>query len=171
MLEPWRTGKVIKLEDETSSSRKFWIQIPEVTSFDFTPGQFVTLDLPIHEQKNKRWRSYSIASAPNGTNVIELIIVLLEGGLGTTYLFNQVEVGTEICLPDLYRYRHRSFSCHGTISPSNEKTPQKRTPDFWLPQKRRWSLYQRTHCPAGKRTRIFLPPLLFQRRNSSRRCL
>ena len=98
MLEPWRTGKVIKLEDETSSSRKFWIQIPEVTSFDFTPGQFVTLDLPIHEQKNKRWRSYSIASAPNGTNVIELIIVLLEGGLGTTYLFNQVEVGTEILL-------------------------------------------------------------------------
>ena len=96
MLEPWRTGKVIKLEDETSSSRKFWIQIPEVTSFDFTPGQFVTLDLPIHEQKNKRWRSYSIASAPNGTNVSELIIVLLEGGLGTTYLFNQVEVGTEI---------------------------------------------------------------------------
>ena len=98
MLEPWRTGTVIKLADETSSSRKFWIQIPDLASFDFIPGQFVTLDLPIHEQKNKRWRSYSIASAPDGTNVIELIIVLLEGGLGTTYLFNQIQVGSEILL-------------------------------------------------------------------------
>ena len=98
MLEPWRTGTVIKLADETSSSRKFWIQIPDLASFDFIPGQFVTLDLPIHEQKNKRWRSYSIASSPDGTNVIELIIVLLEGGLGTTYLFNQIQVGSEILL-------------------------------------------------------------------------
>ena len=98
MLEPWRTGKVIKIENETASSRRFWIQVPDIESFDFTPGQFVTLDLPIHEQKNKRWRSYSIASAPDGTNIFELIIVLLEGGLGTTYLFNQVSVGSEILL-------------------------------------------------------------------------
>ncbi len=98
MLEPWRNGKVIRIENETPSTRKFWIEIPEIADFDFSPGQFVTLDLPIHEQKNKRWRSYSIASAPNGTNVIELVIVLLEGGLGTTYLFNKVLVGTEILL-------------------------------------------------------------------------
>jgi ferredoxin-NADP reductase len=67
-------------------------------SFDFEPGQFVTLDLPIHEKPNKRWRSYSIASWPDGTNVIELVIVLLEGGAGTNYLFNQVIVGSELTL-------------------------------------------------------------------------
>ena len=93
--QPWRTGKIIKIEDETATTKKFWIQIPEVDHFDFIPGQFVTLDLPIHEQPNKRWRSYSIASSPNGTNVFELIIVLMEGGLGTTYLFNEAKVGTE----------------------------------------------------------------------------
>ena len=98
MAEPWRTGKVIKIENATSSTRRFWIQVPELESFDFEPGQFVTLDLPIHELKNKRWRSYSIASAPDGTNVFELVIVFLEGGLGTTYLFNEVSVGTEIIL-------------------------------------------------------------------------
>lgn len=98
MLEPWRTGKFIRIENETPSTRRFWIQIPEVEKFDFEPGQFVTLDLPIHEQRNKRWRSYSIASAPDGTNIIELVIVLLEGGAGTTYLFNQVSVGTEVLL-------------------------------------------------------------------------
>jgi CDP-4-dehydro-6-deoxyglucose reductase len=100
MAEPWRTGKVIKIENaiENGLTRRFWIQVPEVDNFEYKAGQFVTLDLPIHEQKNKRWRSYSIASAPDGTNVFELVIVLLEGGLGTTYLFNEAKVGTEFPL-------------------------------------------------------------------------
>ena len=98
MLQPWRTGTVIKMEDASETTRRFWIQIPELDSFDFKPGQFVTLDLPIHEKTNKRWRSYSIASAPDGTNIIELVIVLLEGGLGTTYLFNEIKVGSSITL-------------------------------------------------------------------------
>ena len=97
-LQPWRTGKVIRIENETPNTRRYWIQIPELEKFDFIPGQFITLDLPIHEKPNKRIRSYSIASWPNGTNVVELVIVLLEGGLGTTYLFNQVDVGSEITL-------------------------------------------------------------------------
>lgn len=98
MLQPWRTGIVTKIIDETPSTRRFWIQIPEVDLFDFKPGQFVTLDLPIHEKKNKRWRSYSIASWPDETNTIELVIVLLEGGTGTTYLFNEVKEGAELTL-------------------------------------------------------------------------
>lgn len=98
MLEPWRKGVVIKITEETTATRRYWIQIPEVESFDFIPGQFVTLDLPIHEKKNKRWRSYSIASAPDKTNIIELVIVLLEGGAGTTYLFNEVKEGSELLL-------------------------------------------------------------------------
>lgn len=96
--QPWRTGTIIRIEDETSSTKRFWIQIPELDRFDFIPGQFVTLDLPIHDQPNKRWRSYSIASAPDGTNVFELVIVLMEGGLGTTYLFNLAEVGTKFAV-------------------------------------------------------------------------
>ena len=97
-VQPWRTGKVIRIEDETSSTKRFWIEVPELASFDFKAGQFVTLDLPIHEKPNKRWRSYSIASWPDGTNVFELVIVLLEGGLGTHYLFNEVSVGSELTL-------------------------------------------------------------------------
>jgi ferredoxin-NADP reductase len=97
-LQPWQTGKVIRIENETESTRRFWIQLPGMNQFDFVPGQFVTLDLPIHEKPNKRWRSYSIASWPDGTNVLELVIVLLEGGAGTTYLFNEVKVGSELTL-------------------------------------------------------------------------
>lgn len=97
-LEPWRKGVVIKIEQQTHNTRRFFIQVPELEKFDFKPGQFVTLDLPIHEKPNKRWRSYSIASWPDGTNVFELCIVLLEGGAGTTYLFNDVKEGTELTL-------------------------------------------------------------------------
>src|SRR6186997_3505457 len=95
---PWHKGIVTKIEDETHNTKRFWIEVPDLASFDFKPGQFVTLDLPIHEKPNKRWRSYSIASWPDGTNVYELVIVLLEGGLGTQYLFNEVSVGSELIL-------------------------------------------------------------------------
>ncbi len=95
-LEPWRTGTVIRIEDATYNTKRFFIKVNELELFDFKPGQFVTLDLPIHEQKNKRWRSYSIASWPDGTNVYELLVVLLEGGAGTTYLFNEITVGSEL---------------------------------------------------------------------------
>lgn len=97
-LLPWIKGIVINILDETLDTRRFFIQIPDVDVFDFKPGQFVTLDLPIHEKSNKRWRSYSIASRPDGTNVIELLIVLNPQGTGTPYLFNQVNVGDELVL-------------------------------------------------------------------------
>lgn len=96
MLQPWLKSVVIKTENITHSTRRFWIQIPELERFDFEPGQFVTFDLPIHEQRNKRWRSYSIASAPDGSNIFELVIVLMEDGLGTPHLFNDVTVGSEL---------------------------------------------------------------------------
>jgi len=95
-LQPWRKGKVIKIDDRTQNTKSFWIEVPEVEIFDFVPGQFVTLDLPIHEKPNKRWRSYSIASWPDSTNVFELLIVHAKGGLGTTYLFNEVKIGSEL---------------------------------------------------------------------------
>ncbi|MCW3092819.1 MAG: FAD-dependent oxidoreductase [Ferruginibacter sp.] len=97
-LQPWRKGKVISIVNETEDTRRFRIEVPELSSFDFTPGQFVTLDLPVHEKPNKRWRSYSIASWPDGTNIFELLIVLDKRGAGTPYLFEEVNVGTEITL-------------------------------------------------------------------------
>ncbi len=59
-VEPWRKGKVILIVDETYNTKRFWIQVEELDKFDFKAGQFVTLDLPIHEKLNKRWRSRRI---------------------------------------------------------------------------------------------------------------
>jgi CDP-4-dehydro-6-deoxyglucose reductase len=97
-VPPWTRGIVTRIEDATYNTKRFRICLPDLPLFDFLPGQFVTLDLPIHEKQNKRWRSYSIASWPDGTNEFELLIVLLEGGSGTTYLFKEIHEGSEIRL-------------------------------------------------------------------------
>lgn len=98
MLPEWQTGIVCRIEAVNPATRRFFIELPSVKSFDFRPGQFVTLDLPIHEQRNRRWRSYSIASAPDGSNIIELIIVHVVGGAGSTYLFDNITVGSSLTL-------------------------------------------------------------------------
>lgn len=95
-VQPWRKGIVTRIENEAPSTKRFWIQVPEVETFSFKAGQFVTLDLPIHEKSNKRWRSYSIASWPDGSNTFELVIVKMEGGAGTSYIFNEWKENTEV---------------------------------------------------------------------------
>lgn len=93
MLPQWQTGVVKRIEQATDNTRRYWIEVEEA-AFNFKPGQFVTLDLPIHEQRNKRWRSYSIASMPDGSNTFELVIVYVEGGLASNYIFNEIKVGS-----------------------------------------------------------------------------
>jgi len=95
MVLAWHKGIILKIQQESPTVKRFWIQLPELEQFHFIPGQFVTLDLPISERRNKRWRSYSIANAPNQSNIFELVIVKLEQGAGTTYLFEQASIGTE----------------------------------------------------------------------------
>lgn len=98
MLLKWQNGIVQSVEQLTPNTARYRVALPDTPQFDFKPGQFVTLDLPIHEQRNKRWRSYSIASAPDGGNVIELVIARLEGGAGTQYLFEEVQPGSTLTL-------------------------------------------------------------------------
>ncbi len=98
MLPQWQTGIVKQIEQATPNTRRYWVELPDANPFDFKAGQFVTLDLPIHEQRNRRWRSYSIASMPDGSNIIELVIVHVDGGLASSYLFNDIQVGSTFSL-------------------------------------------------------------------------
>ena len=98
MIPQWQKGIVTSVEQATPNTRRYRIEMPEVSSFPFKPGQFVTLDLPISEQRNKRWRSYSIASAPDNSNVIELVIAHLLNGVGSNYIFTEVHEGSVLTL-------------------------------------------------------------------------
>jgi ferredoxin-NADP reductase len=87
MPTKWYEGEVIRILDETSSTKRFFIKVLDTDQFTFTPGQFITFDLPLGEKRLQRWRSYSIASISNQENILELCIVHLEGGLASNYLW------------------------------------------------------------------------------------
>jgi phenol/toluene 2-monooxygenase (NADH) P5/A5 len=95
-MAKWYNSKVIRIEDASAATKRFWLKIDGVENFEFRAGQFITLDLPIGEKRLQRWRSYSISNAPDGTNVLELCIVHLEGGLASGYFFNEVKEGTTL---------------------------------------------------------------------------
>ncbi len=92
----WYNGNIVRIEDASPTTKRFWLEVEGTEHFDFKAGQFITMDLPIGERRNQRWRSYSIANAPDGSNVMELCIVHLDNGLASGYLFNEAKVGTTI---------------------------------------------------------------------------
>lgn len=88
----WYEGRVIDIKKMSPTTRQFFVFVGD-EAFDFLPGQFVTMDLPVGEKRNQRWRSYSIASHPDGGHVLEFCIVKADAGVGTKYLFEEVKVG------------------------------------------------------------------------------
>lgn len=116
-------AEVINIIDETPNVKRFFLRINDLPNCNFIPGQFTLLDLPINSSQTTR--AYSIASSPSITdNVFELVIVLKEGGLGTTYLFNEIKTGSTIKastpIGKFIRLRPKSFDtelcfiCTGT---------------------------------------------------------
>lgn len=89
----WYNGHVHQIEDITPSVKRFWVQVPAETPFSFLAGQFVTMDLPIGEKRLQRWRSYSIANAPDGSGMLEFCIVRNPNGEATRYLFETLKPG------------------------------------------------------------------------------
>ncbi|MBA3647352.1 MAG: oxidoreductase [Chitinophagales bacterium] len=95
-LGKWFSAEVTNIIDETENTKRFFFKVPELEVFNFKAGQFITFDLPIHEKKNRRWRSYSMASPPNGSNEFELVIVYVPQGSATNYLWSKVRIGSTI---------------------------------------------------------------------------
>lgn len=67
-------SKILKVKKLTKSVKQIILSIPD--NFDFKPGQYVLLELILENQIQRR--AYSIASAPNKKNQIELCIKLSE---------------------------------------------------------------------------------------------
>lgn len=93
----WYQGRVAEISHLSNTSIEMKLEIDQAEGvFDFLPGQFITLDLPVSEKRLHRWRSYSIANRPDQSNILELCIVRSPEGLGTKYLFEEVKIGTMI---------------------------------------------------------------------------
>jgi CDP-4-dehydro-6-deoxyglucose reductase len=94
-MPKWFEGEIIRIEEAGDQTKRFWLAPDEGDELNFSPGQFITMDLPIGEKRLDRWRSYSIANAP-GEGSYELCIVHMPGGRATGYFFDEVNVGTTI---------------------------------------------------------------------------
>jgi CDP-4-dehydro-6-deoxyglucose reductase len=95
-LLAWQQAVVVDVVQRAEHTRSYFLKVPSLSEFSYTAGQFVSLDLPIHERASQRLRSYSIASTPDKTNVFELLISHKAGGAGSTYLFEQIVTGSEL---------------------------------------------------------------------------
>lgn len=94
MPPKWIEAKLTEIKPVTDKIRNFYLTLNDEDRFGFLPGQFVTFDLPVSEKRLQRWKSYSIANRPDGSNTLEFCIVHLDGGLGSGYLFNEVQPGS-----------------------------------------------------------------------------
>lgn len=94
MSYKYNKSTVYKIIQETENVKRFSFKVPDNIPFSFKAGQFIMLNLPIASKFTNR--SYSIASAPSTDNTFELAIVLNPQGLGTPYLWENIEIGTEI---------------------------------------------------------------------------
>jgi CDP-4-dehydro-6-deoxyglucose reductase len=96
MPTTWYEAPIASINELAPNVRQFILKMPTDTPLSYQAGQFITFDLPIGERRLQRWRSYSIAGAPEpmGNEFLELCIVRTPEGPGTTYLFDEVKVGT-----------------------------------------------------------------------------
>ena len=91
----WRTGKVVALHDETSTARTIAIVVPDWPGH--AAGQHIDVRLTAPDGYSAV-RSYSIASAPNSDQRIEITVERLEYGEVSPYLTQEVAIGDELDL-------------------------------------------------------------------------
>lgn len=96
---------------ETKNNWRFIFEDPLYDKLNFIPGQLIQLVARPGEE-NTVIRNYSVASWPDGTNKLELIITYLEGGAMSEYLFKEAEIGAEF----MYRGPMGIFTLPGDLT-------------------------------------------------------
>ena len=89
----WQTATVVAFHDETSRARTFRLSLPEPSPH--LPGQHYVVRLTAPDGYTAS-RSYSVASAPDGSNQFEITVERLEEGEVSTFLHDVLEVGDEL---------------------------------------------------------------------------
>jgi ferredoxin-NADP reductase len=89
----WRIGTVIALHDETATARTITLEVPDWPGH--LAGQHVDLRLTASDGYSAV-RSYSIASAPNSENRVEITVEKLPDGEVSPYLTQEVIVSDRL---------------------------------------------------------------------------
>jgi CDP-4-dehydro-6-deoxyglucose reductase, E3 len=79
---------VDRVRDLTHDVRELGLRLREPKDIQFKAGQFISFNLTPPGGERLMIRPYSIASPPNESDRITLVFNRVEGGRGSTYLFN-----------------------------------------------------------------------------------
>ncbi len=93
MAGPWQTATVVAIRDETARARTFRLALDAPSGH--RAGQHYVLRLTAPDGYVAS-RSYSVASAPDGSREIELTVERLDDGEISGFLHDVVEVGDEL---------------------------------------------------------------------------
>jgi ferredoxin-NADP reductase len=89
----WQTATVTSIRPETPRAKTFRLALPAPTTHRAGQHYVVRLTAP---DGYTAARSYSVASAPDGSNEIELTVERLDNGEVSTFLHDEVIVGDEL---------------------------------------------------------------------------
>lgn len=89
----WTAAKVVSVVPRTARIKSFFFALPAPTPF--VPGQHMDVRL-VAPDGYEAQRSYSIASAPERTDALELAIERLQDGEVSPFFHDEVRVGDEI---------------------------------------------------------------------------
>ena len=89
--------KVVSIDDVASDKKQFTFSDASDASYAFDAGQFLSLKVDPNGDGLVAPRHYTITSTPNA-NQLQCTVKLVEGGVVSTYLHNEVKVGDELNL-------------------------------------------------------------------------
>ncbi len=81
------TATVVSIQQLTHDVRQIDLELLEPPVLPFKAGQFISFDVPDPRTGRLVTRPYSIASSPENSRRLSLVLNLVAGGPGSTYLF------------------------------------------------------------------------------------
>ena len=99
---PWRDAEPLEcvmVVPESADVATFTFRAPSGAWFDYQPGQFLTLELPVdpkHGAAGTLQRTYTISSSPSRPLSISITVKAQGGSLGTRWMLEHLQPGVKI---------------------------------------------------------------------------
>lgn len=99
---PWSDQEpleCLRVVSETSDTATFTFRAPSGAWFDYKPGQFLTLDLPVDPGKGASGnvqRTYTMSSSPSRPQSVSVTVKAQAGSIGTRWMLDHLRPGMRI---------------------------------------------------------------------------
>jgi ferredoxin-NADP reductase len=99
---PWNDSQMLEcamVVPENDDTASFTFRAPNGAWFDYQPGQFITLDLPVDPKKGAKGnvqRTYTISSSPSRPLSISITVKAQSTSIGTRWMLDHLKPGMQI---------------------------------------------------------------------------